>query len=238
MVPDAPKLRLQQAWPALPQGMHVVPEQVVPLPVHTLFGQQVCPTAPQPPHEPAEQVPAADPQALLTPTQVGAWKLKPSLTQQLPSVQLLPPQQGTRPPTGLAVPHFTQRASPLPLTQTVSALLHRLAPGQHSSPGPPQVWQMPPVTELPPRHDRPAVVQRWPGQQGALGPPHCLQVPGVAKPPLKSPPLQALSASVQRMSTLLLAWGQQDSPMRPQPQRPAWHIPKLVFEMVQESPAA
>lgn len=52
------------------------------------------------------------------------------------------------------------------------------------------------------------------------------------------PPLQALSGSVQRASTPPPVWGQQASPTRPQPQRPAWQVPKLEFEMVQESPAA
>jgi hypothetical protein len=54
----------------------------------------------------------------------------------------LPPQQGTRPPTGLAEPHFTQRASLLEPVQARSAALQRVVPGQHGSPGPPQVWQM------------------------------------------------------------------------------------------------
>lgn len=154
---NEPELRLQQACPAFPHGMQVLFEQTVPLPLQTRFWQQVCPTAPQPPHDPAAQVPTAERQLLPAPTHVGACE-KSSLTQQLPSLQLLPAQHGMRPPTGLAVPHFTQRASLLPLTQTVSAALHRVVPGQQSSPGPPHFWQTPSPPKPPPRQARPAVV--------------------------------------------------------------------------------
>jgi hypothetical protein len=221
--------RLQQGWPALPQGMHVVPasEQVVPLAVQMRPLQQGCPAAPQPPHEPsAPQVAAALTQLCPTPTQ-NAVDPKSSATQQPPSAQRLPPQQGTRVPGGLALPHFTQRASLLNPAHTVSAPLQRVVPGQHSSPGPPQVWQTPSPVLLLCRQNTPLSVQRCPGQQGAPRPPHLMQVPAVPK----RPELQALSASVQRVSSvegLLVFAGQQGSFRRPQPQRPPVHMPNDI----------
>jgi hypothetical protein len=55
------------------------------------------------------------------------------------------------------------------------------------------------------------------------------------------PELQAASGSLQRVSTKVLpplAVGQQGSPRRPQPQRPAWQLPKAMSPTRQMSPAA
>jgi hypothetical protein len=112
--------------------------QVVPLPVQNRPEQQGCPSAPQPPHEPpAAQLPTTDPHAWPTPMQTPPVPLKGSFTQQLPSVQELPPQQGVRLLGALAVPHLTQRPLPKVELQTRSAVLHLVTPGQQGSPGPP-----------------------------------------------------------------------------------------------------
>ncbi len=149
---------------------------------------------------------------------------KGSVTQQLPSVQEFPPQQGVRLPGALAVPHLTQRPLPNPELQTRSAVLHRVTPGQQGSPGPPHFWQVAVVVPSDVKQARVASVQRWPGQQGAPITPHLTQLPFAL---LKTEPVQALSASVQRRSIpeTLLLWGQQGSPIWPQPQRPAVQAP-------------
>jgi hypothetical protein len=102
------------------------------LPQHGWF------SPPHAPHEPwAEHVPVVPPQELETPTHTGGENGSVEGTQQLPSVHRLPAQHGV--PAGVAVPHFSHRASKDSPAQTASESLHFWL-AQQGPPTTPHVW--------------------------------------------------------------------------------------------------
>ena len=120
-----------------------------------------------PPQEPlAVQVRAIE-QTLPTPTHIAA--SGQCETQQLPSEQEFPGQQGS-----LAPPHFWQVVAPLVVAQASPGSLHR--PWQQGPPSTPQGRQMPDTGASLPAHSLSGSRQgTWfgsPGQQGSSVLPH------------------------------------------------------------------
>lgn len=145
--------------------------QVVPEPEQKRLKLEPVPqqgwfSAPHPPHDPlAMHMAATEPQLAPTATQEGGVKELVEPTQQLPSVQRLPGQHGTRVVAVPAVPHFWQRVTPSGAdAQTRLGSLQREVPGQHSSPAPPHFWHEDP--EPTKAQIVPASLHFWPAQHG------------------------------------------------------------------------